>query len=251
MPISAKDEHDLDALVHQYRPAGTKRRREDFFPLLYLPRRFKCTVEELIPQVAFGNNDYGIDAYYIDRLSRNLYLYQFKWSENPLLFRDSLERMAVAGMQRIFGSAPVDPKKNEVLRSLRADLGEVRTLIERVYIHFVFKGDVEKAEASAGLADRKENLENKAHFVEGFFERPVPLAVEYITDRRIRETPPHGDSYTAWFGDHVMFEIPGNLPECTSGSFAWLTYMICTAPSGRSSSVETSGRDCLRTISPT
>lgn len=209
MPISAKDEHDLNTLVDQHhRQAGTKR-REDFFPLLYLPRRFKCTAEELLPQVAFGNNDYGIDAYYIDRVGRNLYLYQFKWSENPLLFSDSFERLATAGMQRIFGSSPVDSQKNEVLRSLRADLEEARALIERVYIHFVFKGDVEKAEASHGLADRKENLENKAHFVENFFGRPVPLAVEYIADRRTGNRLQHGDSYTAWFGDHAKFEIPG------------------------------------------
>ncbi len=209
MPISAKDEHDLDVLVDQHhRQAGTKR-REDFFPLLYVPRRFKCMPEELLPQVAFGNNDYGIDAYYIDRVGRNLYLYQFKWSENPLLFRDSLERLAVSGMQRIFGSAQVDSQQNEVLRSLRADIEEARTLIERVYVHFVFKGDIEKAESSAGLADRKENLENKAHFVEEFFGRPVPLAVEYIADRRTGNRPQHGDSYTAWFGDHVKFEIPG------------------------------------------
>ena len=79
MPITAKDEDLLSALVetHHYQ-AGTKR-REDFFPLMYLPKKFGISVEEVIPQTAFGNNDYGIDAYHIDRASRNLYLYQFKW----------------------------------------------------------------------------------------------------------------------------------------------------------------------------
>ena len=37
--------------------------------------------DQLIHQVAFGNRDYGIDTYYIDREAKNLYLYQFKWSE--------------------------------------------------------------------------------------------------------------------------------------------------------------------------
>jgi hypothetical protein len=217
MPISNKDEKDLDALVGQYhRQAGT-RRREDFFPLLYLPRRFKCAPEDVFSQVAFGSHDYAIDAYYIDRVGRNLYLYQFKWSENPLLFRESMDRLAVAGMQRIFGSAAVDSQKNEVLRSLRADLAEAHSLVERVYIHFVFKGDVEKAEASAGLADRKENLENKAHLVEAFFDRPVPLAVEYVADRRSGNPPQHGDSYTASFSESIRFEIPKTSTEMHVG----------------------------------
>ena len=232
MPISAKDEHDLDTLVDQHhRQAGTKR-REDFFPLLYLPRRFKCTVEEVLPQVAFGNNDYAIDAYYIDRAGRNLYLYQFKWSENPLLFRESFERLATAGIQRIFGSAPVDSQKNEVLRSLRADLEEARALIDRVYIQFVFKGDVEKAEASHGLDHRKENLENKAHFIENFFGRKVPLAVEYIAGGTCRSTgnpTRRGSASTS----NSRFQAPPR--ECTSGSFGWSTSTTCSAPLGRSS----------------
>lgn len=209
MPINQRDERELDTLVEHYsKRAGTKR-REDFFPLLYLPRRFKCSPDEVFPNVAFGNNDYGIDAYYIDRVSRNLYLYQFKWSENPLLFRDSMERLATAGMERIFASGSVDPGKNEVLRSLRADIEEARDLIERVYIHFVFKGDAGKAESSAGLSDRKENLENKAHYVEAFFGRPVLTVVEYFADRRAGARSQHADTYTAQFSDPAEFSIPG------------------------------------------
>jgi hypothetical protein len=56
-------------------------KKEDYFALLYLVRRFKHPADQLIHQVAFGNRDCGIDTYYIDREAENLYLYQFKWSE--------------------------------------------------------------------------------------------------------------------------------------------------------------------------
>jgi hypothetical protein len=207
MSITAKDEQNLDALVNQYHKQAGSKRREDFFPLLYIPKKFNCAVEDILPNIAFGNNDYGIDAYYIDRLGRNLYLYQFKWSENPHLFRDSLERLASDGIQRIFGNSLVDPAKNEVLRSLRATLNEAKSFIERVYIHFVFKGDIEKANSSAGLNDRKEHLENRAHYVETFFGRPVPMAVEFIADRGLRELPRSGDTHNIALDQRVDVQI--------------------------------------------
>ena len=85
---------ELDKAFEDY---GTKYygRKEDYFALLYLAKEFECQVEDIAHQVAFGGNDYGIDAFYIDRNRRNLYLYQFKWSENHNLFKDSLERLIV------------------------------------------------------------------------------------------------------------------------------------------------------------
>lgn len=210
MSITAKDEDLLSALVEaHHHQAGTKR-KEDFFPLLYLPKKFGIGVEEVIHRTAFGNNDYGIDAYHIDRACKNLYLYQFKWSENPHLFKESLERLATGGgIERIFGNAINDPNRNNMLRSLRADLDEVRSLIERVYIHFVFKGDADKAESSAGLQDRKEQLENKTHFVETFFSgRTVPVLVEFIADRRSGGAIKPADSHSLAFGNHLTCDIP-------------------------------------------
>lgn len=220
MPITAKDEDLLSSLVElHHHQAGTKR-REDFLPLMYLPKQFGVDVEEIIHRTAFGNNDYGIDAYHIDRASKNLYLYQFKWSENPYLFRESLERLATAGIERIFGNAINDPNRNDMLRCLRADLNEVRSLIERVYIHFVFKGDADKAESSHGLQDRKEQLENKAHIVESFFGRAVPLYVEFIADRRIRDPDKPADSYTLAFGNGnpLTCVIPNGGPRMLVGT---------------------------------
>jgi hypothetical protein len=78
--------------------------KEDYFALLYLAEEFGKPVHDVARQVAFGTNDFGIDAFHFDRDRRNLYLFQFKWSENYQLFKESLTRLASAGMERVFGN---------------------------------------------------------------------------------------------------------------------------------------------------
>lgn len=184
MPITKHDKQALEQLHSDW--SGTyKGRAEDYFALLYLTKKFDREVEDVAGQVCFGGCDYGIDAYHIDRAARNLYLYQFKWSENHNLFRESIERLAKDGLDRVFGDSLVDPNQNDILNTLRAELKESRSLIERVLIHFVFKGELEAAENSEGLAYRKENLESKSHLLHSYFGREdVELTVEFITDRR-------------------------------------------------------------------
>ena len=78
MSITARDQQELAQLHAEYSPKY-KGSKEDYFALLYLTKKFNLRVEDAVGQVAFGNNDYGFDAYHIDREGRNLYLYQFKW----------------------------------------------------------------------------------------------------------------------------------------------------------------------------
>ena len=63
--------------------------KEDYFAHLFLCDKFNKKVEDIFPYCAIGNNDYGIDAFIIDKETRNLYLYQFKWTTDfeLLLFR--------------------------------------------------------------------------------------------------------------------------------------------------------------------
>jgi hypothetical protein len=182
VPIKPADQQRLDTLFSEYRPtlAG---RREDYFALLYLTKKFGVEPEEISHQVCFGNNDYGIDAYYLNLPARNLYLYQFKWSEDHMQFRPSMERLAQDGIERIFGAETQDPKKADLLSYLRRDLEENRHAIERVFVQFVFKGDLEAVEKSEGLAHRKEDIENKGHVVRQYFGRDVEFRVEFLSDR--------------------------------------------------------------------
>jgi len=125
MPITPHDKRELDQLHSDY---GGKYKgcKEGYFACLHLTKKFNCRLEDIGAKVSFGNNDYGIDAYYVDRQTQTLYLFQFKWSENHNLFKESLDRLAKDGMVRVFGDAPSDPKQNDLLINLKADLHEYK-----------------------------------------------------------------------------------------------------------------------------
>jgi len=199
MSMTKKDQKDLDQLFVDLRDTygGMK---EDYFALLYLQRKFKCDIESFAHQVAFGGNDYGIDAYYVDRAARNLYLLQFKWSEDHNLFKESIDRLIKDGIETIFGNPQTDASRNEYLRYLKADIRECQSLIDRVYIQFVFKGEVDAADHSSGLAGRIENLLNKRYFLEhAFGDRQVELIAEFVSDYRSPSTPSPQDLFeVAW-----------------------------------------------------
>lgn len=194
MSIKTIDQQRLDSLYaeHHGRYGG---RKEDYFALLYLTRKFKVDVDEIAHQIAYGGNDYGIDSYFVDRDARNLYLFQFKWSEDHAQFKGSMERLAKDGLARVFGSTNQDPDQNDVLSYLKNDLRECRELINRVYVHFVFKGDVDAAERSEGLSNRLEDIGNKAHLVTNFFGRDVELQPDFIADKPGHKGPPPAQSY--------------------------------------------------------
>jgi hypothetical protein len=183
MQISTKDEQALHNLYNEYKEKY-RGCPQDYFPIHYIKRRHKAEIEEFAHQVAFGGNDYGIDAYYIDAKAGNLYLYQAKWSTNHSLFVKSFERLTEHGMARIFGNAKQDSKQNDMLVHLARDLEEFRNVIKNVYVRFLFKGNTEEAEKSEGLTYRKEALEAKRHLVTSYFENvDVRLIVEFIGDR--------------------------------------------------------------------
>jgi hypothetical protein len=195
MSIKAADNQKLDGLFasHKDQYGGC---REDYFAFLHLTRKFKVEVSEIAHQVAFGGNDYGIDAYFIDGETRNLYLYQFKWSEDHGQFKGSMERLAKDGLARIFGNPNQDPKQNEVITYLKKDLKEHREAIDRVYLHFVFKGDVDAVEKNEGLSHRREDLENKSHLLTQFFGgRDVELQIDFIADKPGHKGPPASQTY--------------------------------------------------------
>lgn len=195
MPITQKDKQQLDDLYAEHH-SSLKGKKEDYFALLYLRRKFKAEPNEIAHQVAFGNRDYGLDAYYIDRQARNLYLFQFKWSESCGQFKESMERLTDKGLLRIFGNPLQDPLQNEFLQYLSQDLRECRDLIKAVYIHFVFKGDLNSVDASQGLSDRREDLENKQHLLESFFGRDIDLHVDFISDKAGLPPPPPPQTHT-------------------------------------------------------
>ena len=65
MPITRQDKQQLNQVFSDWHEkyAGCK---EDYFACMYLTSKFHCSVPDVAPRIAFGNNYYGLDAYYID-----------------------------------------------------------------------------------------------------------------------------------------------------------------------------------------
>ena len=130
--------------------------------------------------MAFGGNDYGLDGFYFDEHRRNLYLFQFKYTESHAQFKGSLQRLIDAGVERIFLAPGKDDAKNQILLQLRSCLVENRAMIDQICFRFIFTGDPEEAERSKVLDKLREDLENKKYLVDQFFgERKVGFIVEF------------------------------------------------------------------------
>jgi len=186
--------------------------REDYFGLLYLEREHKMARERSINQIAFGGNDYGIDGFYFDEVKRNLYLFQFKYSESYGQFKGSLQRLIDIGVERIFTAPNKDQYKNQLLMQLRSSLIENRAVIDQICFRFVFTGDPADAERSSVLDKLREDLENKKYFIDQFFgERQVSLVVEFRSTSG-RVGGPHLPRETTTFSipmkDLVLVEGP-------------------------------------------
>lgn len=154
--------------------------REDYYALLYLEQEHHVPREKANNQVAFGGNDYGVDGFHFDPDRRNLYIFQFKYSDSHALFKDSFKRLIDIGLERIFLAPNRDDNKNQLLLQLRSCLHENRAVIDQVCFRFVFKGDPQEAERSTVLEALRERLENKKFLAEQFFApREIGFLIEY------------------------------------------------------------------------
>jgi hypothetical protein len=163
--------------------------RNDYFGLLYLEQEFGIDRDRAIAQVAFGGNDYGVDGFHFDGDKRNLYLFQFKYSDSHAQFKQSFHRLIEAGMERIFGARKQDQQQNQLLLQLKSCLIENEGVIDRVCIHFVFTGDPAEAERSQVLDKLREDLENKKYLIDNRFGRPVTLVIEFRSARTRKVGP--------------------------------------------------------------
>ena len=157
--------------------------RNDYFAPLYLAHEHGLDMERALMQTTFGGNDYGFDAFYFNPANRNLYLYQFKWTDDASSFKDSYRRMLDAGIQRIFGSKSQDQNQNQALLQLRSCLLENRAVIDGVFIRFVFRGDPREAENSHTIKALQEDLEAQKGFIENFFGHNINLVIEHRSAR--------------------------------------------------------------------
>lgn len=163
--------------------------RNDYFGLLYLEQEFSLERDRAVSQVAFGGNDYGVDGYHFDNEKRNLYLFQFKYSDSHAQFKQSFNRLIDAGMERIFGAQTQDQHQNQLLLQIKSCLIENEAVIDRVCVHFVFMGDPAEAERSQVLDKLREDLENKKYLIDQRFGRPVTMVIEFRSARTRKVGP--------------------------------------------------------------
>lgn len=158
--------------------------RNDYFAPLYLVHEHGIDLERALMQTTFGGNDYGFDAFHFNPANHNLYLYQFKWSDDAGAFKESYRRMLDAGIQRIFVGATQDQNQNQALLQLKACLLENRAIIDGVFIRFVFRGDPRDAENSHVLKKLQEDLEGQKETIESFFDgRKINLVIDHRSSR--------------------------------------------------------------------
>jgi hypothetical protein len=175
-------QQEIDQAFSEYKNLyGGK--KEDYFALLYLCKEFKSTPEEMQKRIAFGGNDYGIDGFYIDAYKRILLLYQFKWTENHLLFRESLKRLIDSGIVHIFGNQPNSNKQNDLINNLKSQIFENKSVIDKVLVRCVFNGKVADADRSEVLDSLREQLEEKNYIVDQYFDRQVEFRVQFFSNK--------------------------------------------------------------------
>lgn len=159
----------------------------DYFGLLFLEKEFKLSREDACEQIAYGGNDFGIDGYHVDRQTKNLHLFQFKFSKSADQFIGSMQRLITSGLARVF-NAKSQQTENPILGEIKSKLYELRNIIDTVYMEFVFTGDPDKAEENEALQKLRENLQSRSYLTQAYFGRAVPIIVRFrSTLKRGRE----------------------------------------------------------------
>jgi AIPR protein len=179
VPISQKD---VDEAYKRYFPkhGGLK---EDYFTLLYLTREFGLDEKQALEQTGFLGNDYGMDGYFFSGPEKKiLHIVQCKWSKDYFLFKDSLQRLADKGLERVFGNLSPDENENPIVNRLRNSVYENKPIIDRVWLRLVFNGDEKAADDSPLMKDYREDLESKKYVLEEFLGHKVDLITQFFSN---------------------------------------------------------------------
>src|SRR6266542_3955053 len=176
------NDHSIDQLYSEHRSVygGV---RNDYFAPLFLMQEHTINLDRALMQTTFGGHDYGFDSFHFNQDNHNLYLYQFKWSEDAASFKESYRRMLDAGLGRIFAGSTQDQKQNQALLQIKSCLLENKRIVEGVFIRFVFRGDPVDAENSTVLGKLLEDLEGKKYLIDEYFGRSVNLVIDYRSSR--------------------------------------------------------------------
>lgn len=176
---------DLEKAFSTYKSSWGFKKKEDYFPALFLAKEFEKSHEELRPNVESGDNSLGLNAFFFDKSKKNFYLYSFQWTENPRAFKTAFKNLIQQGMELVFSDSET---KDQFLTQIRSCLYENQSQIERIFVYFVFNGDVTKASNSETLSSLREDLESKKYLIDNYFkDREVTLNVDFLSNASRRK----------------------------------------------------------------
>ena len=164
--------------VHAELGASRGGNPEDYFPLLWLEREFQLPRETALTQVVIGGSETGINAFHSDPALKNFYLLRVDWSESRTCFQLPLQQMVDEGMDRIFGDGPPGLAPDQFLLQIKSRMLELQDGVERVFIHFISRGDPQAAERSAVYGKLQEDLENRKYLMDKFFGKPMTMVFQ-------------------------------------------------------------------------
>ncbi|WCL48598.1 AIPR family protein [Leptospira sp. GIMC2001] len=173
---------DLDQIYSKVRSdfGGSK---DSSFALLHLSREWKKDSNSIGHHIFHNGDSLGINAYYVDVQRKNLYLYKYSWSNSPSVFKEPIRRMAHEGLDKLFGNVAPESQEKKFLNQIRSECLENQSIIQRVFVYFVFNGDPEAADRSEAISSLREDLENKKHLLDTFFQKNISLTIDFLSNQ--------------------------------------------------------------------
>jgi|JI8StandDraft_1071087.scaffolds.fasta_scaffold51861_3 hypothetical protein len=173
---------DIDSNHSKFKQeyGGTK---DSTFALLHLSKDLKKDLRSISHQVFFASENLGINAYHIDVQRKNLYLYRYSWSSSPNAFKDAIRKLAHEGIDKLLGNVAPESTERKFTNQIRSECLENQSIIQRVFIYFIFNGDPDIAERSEALASLREDLESKKHILDTFFQKNISLTIDFLSNQ--------------------------------------------------------------------
>ena len=179
---------EIEKIYHELSPTYHGR-KEGYFGVAYIAKRFNIPAEHAATFINFEGENHGIDGFYHDESDNSLYLFVFRWSDDPMAFKDALDSLGKDGMYKLFFSTSRLAGDGQILTSIKNDLSNHYESIQNIYINFVFNGDPISAEQSKVLGFLREGVEDKKDLVDSYFKNRSRLTSQGATGDDERHIP--------------------------------------------------------------
>ena len=143
--------------------------RDHYLALAYLIQEFGIEKNDALSRVAFSSSDYGINAYHFDAERKNLYLFIITASSLADQIKQPLRQFVTHGFEKIFATEKSITEGDHFYHSLAACLLENSALVDQIYLRIIMGGDLAELEQSEYVQNLMEQLEQKRHLIDRFF----------------------------------------------------------------------------------